>query len=79
MCMMCLKTVVEASVVSGAAVISGLAFLKTKYHLHKMSKMDKNGNCNCGCHCSCHQKECGCDCHKGKEKSLPKKGNKRIK
>ena len=70
MCMMCVKTIVEAGLVSGAAVISGFAFLKHKYHLHKISKMDKNGNCECGCHCACHQKECACECHKVAEKKV---------
>lgn len=72
MCMMCVKTIVEAGLVSGAAVVSGFAFLRHKYHLHKISKMDKNGNCKCGCHCACHQKECGCECHKCGQKT-PKK------
>lgn len=69
MCMMCVKTVIEASVVSFAAIVSGMAFIKTKYHLHRMSKCDKNGHCDCGCHCACHQNECDCECHRCKEET----------
>ena len=72
MCMMCVKTVVEASIVSFATVVTGMAFLKNKYHLHRLSKCDKNGNCKCGCHCACHQSECACECHKSRQ-SNPKK------
>lgn len=64
MCLMCVAKAVEVCVLGAAAAVTGVAFLKVKYNLHKVSKCDKDGHCGCRCHCSCHQKECGCECHK---------------
>ena len=76
MCLMCLAKVVEASVISFAAVATGWAFFRTKYNLHKASKCDENGNCDCKCHCSCHKNECACDCHNDMQKNIKKKKSK---
>ena len=63
MCLMCLAKIVEASIVSFAAVVTGWAFIKAKYISKKAKMWDDNTKCHCGCHCECHKNECNCDCH----------------